>query len=47
MSRLRRAPERVFVTHGEPEAAAELAAEIGLRKRWKTGIPASGDVENL
>lgn len=47
MSGMKRAPERVFVTHGEPEAAAELAAEISLRKGWKAGTPASGDVEKL
>jgi metallo-beta-lactamase family protein len=34
-----RAPERVFLVHGEPEAAAALKARIAERFGWQVEIP--------
>jgi metallo-beta-lactamase family protein len=46
-SALKQPPELVFVTHGEPEASAEFAAELGRRNNWRTSVPAFGDVRTL
>ncbi len=35
-----KAPERVLVNHGEPDAAAELAKRIGEVLGWKATVPA-------
>jgi metallo-beta-lactamase family protein len=43
----RRAPRRTFVTHGEPEAAAALAATLRERRGWETVVPALGQQVEL
>lgn len=42
LSGLQRTPKMVFTTHGEPEAAAAMAAHIGERFGWNTMIPEYG-----
>ncbi len=42
-----RSPKRVFITHGEPEAAASFAAYVTEQTGWKTSVPAHGDVVEL
>jgi metallo-beta-lactamase family protein len=37
------APRRVFVTHGEPEAAAQFAATIRKERNWATTVPKYGE----
>ena len=37
------APRQVFITHGEPEAAAAMAEHIKNRFGWKVTVPAYGD----
>lgn len=39
LSSLRRPPQRVFVTHGEPGAAQNLARLIRDKTGWKTAVP--------
>ena len=36
-------PRRTFLTHGEPEAAAAMAAHIQERFGWMVAVPAYGD----
>jgi metallo-beta-lactamase family protein len=36
---IKRPPRRVFVTHGEPEAAAAFAAHVGTRFGWQASVP--------
>jgi len=38
-----RAPERVYLTHGEPEASTALAGRIRHQLGWATTIPHLGD----
>ncbi|MCC5839186.1 MAG: MBL fold metallo-hydrolase [Opitutales bacterium] len=38
-----RAPERVFLVHGQPEAAAELAHHIRKQFQWDVTVPEEGD----
>ncbi len=38
-----RPPRRLFVTHGEPQAAAALAAALGARAGWRVSIPDYGE----
>lgn len=38
-----RAPREVFVTHGEPQAAAAFAAELGRTRGWKAHAPGLGE----
>jgi metallo-beta-lactamase family protein len=40
---VRRAPKAVFVTHGEAEAAAALAARIARERGFEARVPAHGD----
>jgi metallo-beta-lactamase family protein len=42
-----RPPRRVFVTHGEPEAAAAFAKHVGERFGWQTTVPAYGESVRL
>jgi metallo-beta-lactamase family protein len=37
------APRKTFLTHGEPEAAAAMAAHIKERFGWETNVPQYGD----
>jgi metallo-beta-lactamase family protein len=37
------APRKTFLTHGEPEAAAAMAAHIKERFGWETDVPQYGD----
>ena len=43
LSALRRPPRRVFVTHGEPEAAQSFAAHVGAELHYATTVPRHGD----
>jgi metallo-beta-lactamase family protein len=43
LSGVQRAPRRVFVTHGEPEAAAAFSAHLGGRFGWQASVPAYGE----
>lgn len=43
MRRLPRAPTRVFVTHGEPEASEALRSRIERELDWAAEVPALGD----
>jgi metallo-beta-lactamase family protein len=43
----RRAPRHTFVVHGEPEAAASLAAAIESELRWSTSVAADGETVDL
>jgi metallo-beta-lactamase family protein len=40
-------PRTVFITHGEPEAAASLAKTITTTLGWKTHVPRLGEVVDL
>lgn len=40
-------PRKVFVTHGEKEAAAAMAEKIEVEFGWKTTIPPYGHQEEL
>jgi metallo-beta-lactamase family protein len=40
---LSKAPRKTFLTHGEPEAAAAMAAHIKERFGWETQVPGYGD----
>lgn len=40
LSGMPRAPRGVFVTHGEPEAAAAFAQHLGERFGWQASVPA-------
>jgi metallo-beta-lactamase family protein len=47
VSHLERAPRRVFVTHGEPEAATAFAELLNREKGWDTFTPEFKDRVNL
>lgn len=40
---LREAPQRVFLVHGEPQAAAALRLEIESKFGWRVDVPHLGD----
>jgi metallo-beta-lactamase family protein len=40
---LNKAPEKIFVVHGEPEASKSLAEKIRSQFRWDVEIPNYGD----
>ncbi|PJA26221.1 MAG: hypothetical protein CO189_12025 [candidate division Zixibacteria bacterium CG_4_9_14_3_um_filter_46_8] len=42
-----KAPERIFIIHGEPEASASLADKIRDRFRWDVVIPEFGETFEL
>jgi metallo-beta-lactamase family protein len=42
-----KAPERVFVTHGEPSAAQAFAARLGQRLGWTCHVPALEETVEL
>jgi metallo-beta-lactamase family protein len=44
---LEHAPRRVFTTHGEPEAAAAMAAHITERFGWRVEVPRYGEQVEL
>ena len=44
---LKTAPRRVFITHGEPEAAESLAGYLSRQTGWKTLIPRYKQAVNL
>jgi metallo-beta-lactamase family protein len=39
LSHFRQPPRRTFITHGEPEAAAALRAQIESRLKWECSVP--------
>ncbi|HWR97090.1 MAG TPA: MBL fold metallo-hydrolase [Candidatus Methanoperedens sp.] len=43
LSGIRRAPRRLFVTHGEPEAAAAFAQHVREHFGWEASVPAYGE----
>jgi metallo-beta-lactamase family protein len=47
LSSVNRAPRAVFVTHGEPEEAAALAARIGRERGFATRVPAPDESFDL
>jgi metallo-beta-lactamase family protein len=47
LGEVRAAPQRIFVTHGEPDAAEALAARIARERGFATHVPAMGEVVNL
>lgn len=47
LSTAKKPPRRVFVTHGEPEAAHALAARIERDLHFPTHVPAPGEVVEL
>jgi metallo-beta-lactamase family protein len=38
-----RSPERVFLVHGEPEAAQAMAGHIRKQFKWDVSVPSEGD----
>jgi len=40
LSGMKQPPRRVFVTHGEPEAAASFAMHVGEHFGWQATVPA-------
>ena len=42
-----RSPKRVFITHGEPEAATSFATTVTEQTGWPTSVPQHGDVVEL
>ena len=44
---LARRPSRLFLVHGEPEAAAALAAAIRHEFGWEATLPAYGATEPI
>ena len=47
LSALEKPPRRVFVTHGEEEAALAFAEHIGDEKGWEATAPSYGDEFDL
>lgn len=47
LSGLKSAPQHVFVTHGEEEAAESFSALIREKKEWQTTVPSYGDEVEL
>jgi metallo-beta-lactamase family protein len=43
LSGLNRRPERLFLVHGEPEAATSLAGTIRTQLGWEAEIPQYGE----
>lgn len=43
MRRLRKAPQQVYVVHGEPEAADRLRHRIGEELGWRARVPEHGE----
>src|SRR5262249_8440579 len=43
LGEFRRAPRRIFITHGEPDAAAALKEKIEAKFGWQTMVPEHGD----
>jgi metallo-beta-lactamase family protein len=39
LSGVKRPPRQLFVTHGEPEAAAAFAEHLGARFGWRASVP--------
>jgi metallo-beta-lactamase family protein len=47
LAQLPHPPERTFLTHGEPEAADELAEELRTTRRWQVHCPVLGETAEL
>lgn len=47
LGRLPRAPQRVFVTHGEPVAADALRLRIEEAHGWPAAVPEHGECVDL
>lgn len=47
LSGIRRPPRRVFLTHGEDEAALALSARIGRERGFPTHVPEMGETVEL
>jgi metallo-beta-lactamase family protein len=47
LSGVRRAPRAIFVTHGEAEAAAALAARVARERGFEVRVPAHGEAFDL
>jgi metallo-beta-lactamase family protein len=44
---MKKPPEKLFITHAEPEAARRFARSVEQRYGWKPVIPAYGDEYEL
>ncbi|HEU0203786.1 MAG TPA: MBL fold metallo-hydrolase RNA specificity domain-containing protein, partial [Burkholderiaceae bacterium] len=44
MASIKRAPQAVFIAHGEPEAAHALSARLARERRWAPTVAAPGTV---
>ncbi len=47
ISKLKRAPKHVFITHGEPDAADAMRVHVQEKLGWSCSVPVLGDVEQL
>lgn len=47
LSQIKKAPEKVFITHGEKESSEALKCKIEQQFRWKCVIPSYKDEETL
>lgn len=47
MSKLKRAPEKIFIVHGEPAAARTFREKIRARYGWESVIPKLFDIEEI
>ena len=47
MDSLPNTPKHVFVTHGEPDAAASFRELVAEKKGWNVSVPAYGDTVEL
>jgi metallo-beta-lactamase family protein len=47
LSAVKAPPKRVFLTHGEDDAAEALAARIGKERGFPTHVPDLGETVNL
>jgi metallo-beta-lactamase family protein len=44
---IKQAPRRVFVIHGEPNAAEAFAAQVRQRHNWPVTVPSYGETAEL
>jgi len=47
LSAMKKAPRRVFVTHGEPDVARHFANFVAEKKSWATHVPSYGETVEL
>lgn len=47
LSGFKRAPDKVFIVHGEPEASEALRVRINRELNWQTAVPRQDQVFRL